>query len=39
MASISLIIEGQFNSKEDGCRERQHYNYLNFLSEGTLIIV
>ncbi len=32
---LTAIIEGAvFNSKEDGCRERQHYNYLNFYKRG-----
>lgn len=34
-AYLTAIIEGAvFNSKEDGCRERQHYNYLNFYKKG-----
>ena len=28
---LTSIIEGAtFNPKEEGCRKRQHYNYLNF---------
>ena len=34
-AYLTNIIEGAvFNSKEDGCRERQHYNYLNLYKRG-----
>ncbi len=33
---LTSIIEGAvFNSKEDGCRKRQHYNYLNFYKRGS----
>ena len=28
----SIIEAATFNSKEGGCRKRQHYNYLNFLT-------
>ena len=34
-AYLTNIIEGAtFNSKEEGCRERQHYNYLNVYKKG-----
>ena len=34
-AYLTNIIEAaMFNSKEDGCRQRQHYNYLNFYKKG-----
>ena len=35
-AYLTAIIEGAtFNSKEEGCRKRQHYNYLNFYKRGS----
>ncbi len=30
----SAIYGAVFNSKEDGCKKRQHYNYLNFYKKG-----
>ena len=30
----SIIEAATFNTKEDGCRKRQHYNYLNFYKKG-----
>lgn len=34
-AYLTSIIEAAiFNSKEEGCRQRQHYNYLNFYKRG-----
>lgn len=35
-AYLTSIIEGAtFNPKEEGCRKRQHYNYLNFYKRGS----
>ncbi len=35
-AYLTAIIEGAtFNPKEEGCRKRQHYNYLNFYKQGS----
>ena len=31
----SIIEAATFNSKEEGCRKRQHYNYLNFYKRGS----
>ncbi len=31
----SIIEAATFNTKEDGCRKRQHYNYLNFYKRGS----
>ena len=31
----SIIEAATFNSKEGGCRKRQHYNYLNFYKRGS----
>ncbi len=30
----SIIEAATFNTKEDGCRKREHYNYLNFYKRG-----
>ncbi len=35
-AYLKAIIEAAtFNPKEEGCRKRQHYNYLNFYKQGS----